>query len=335
MLKIEPMFRQRSRIRIPFFTLTIAFFAVMMIANFFAVIMTAKGSVHSLPKTSPSLRGATGWLNTRPLTLEGLRGKVVLVDFWTYTCINWIRTLPYVREWASKYQDQGLVVIGVHTPEFSFEKKQENVTRAMKEMNISYPVALDSQYEIWDSFRNQYWPAVYLIDAKGRIRYQKFGEEDYQETERQIQLLLKEANAQSVSDKPAVLEPHGIEAAADWQNLQSPESYMGYGRMQSFASREKILPDQPVLYSTLGQLKLNQWGLSGEWIVKQECIQLSKRQGKIRYRFHARDLHLVMGPKTNGTSVKFRVLIDGQPPGQSHGLDIDSAGNGLVTEQRM
>jgi len=286
-------------------------------------------------KREPSLSGATNWLNSQPLTLADLRGKVVLIDFWTYTCINWRRTLPYIREWASKYKGQGLVVIGVHTPEFTFEYKLDNVTRSIKEMNIGYPVALDNNYEIWHSFQNEYWPALYLVDANGQLRYHKFGEGDYHESELQIQQLLKEVSAKNVSGKTASLQPEGFETAADWDNLQSPENFLGYDRTQGFASPGKVVTDRPVLYSVPGHLKLNQWALAGEWIIGKENVRLSKRPGKIIYRFHARDVNLIVGPAVPGTFVKFRVLIDGIPPGPAHGLDVDSNGNGTVTEQRM
>jgi thiol-disulfide isomerase/thioredoxin len=303
----------------------------------FAVIFVATAQVHkgSSKKMEPSLSGATGWLNTQPLTLANLRGKVVLIDFWTYTCINWRRTLPYIREWASKYKDQGLVVIGVHTPEFPFEKRLENISRSVKEMNIGYPVAVDSNFEIWNSFQNEYWPALYLIDAKGRIRYQKFGEGDYHESELQIQQLLKEVSGKNVSNKIVALRPQGFEAAADWGNLKSAENYVGYSRTHGFASPVELDTDKQVLYFAPKQLKLNQWGLSGEWSMRKESLFLSKARGKIIYSFHARDLHLIMGSAMPGTSIKFRVLIDGNPPGSAHGLDVDSSGNGTVTEQRM
>ncbi|WP_295717963.1 thioredoxin family protein [Mucilaginibacter sp.] len=304
---------------------------------FFAAIFVATAQVHkgSAKKMEPSLGGATGWLNTQPLTLANLRGKVVLIDFWTYTCINWRRTLPYIREWASKYKDQGLVVIGVHTPEFPFEKRLENISRSIKEMNIAYPVAVDSNFEIWNSFQNEYWPALYLIDAKGRIRYQKFGEGDYHESELQIQHLLKEVSGKTVSNKIVALQPQRFEAAADWRNLESAENYVGYNRTHGFASPVELDTDKQVLYFAPKQLKLNQWGLSGEWSMKKESLFLHKARGKIIYSFHARDLHLIMGPAMPGTAIKFRVLIDGNPPGSAHGLDVDSSGNGTVTEQRM
>src|SRR5262245_58043145 len=219
-------------------------------------------TIFGVKKDTPSFSGATGWLNTQPLKLENLRGKVVLIDFWTFTCINWRRTLPYVRAWEAKYKDQGLVVIGVHTPEFSFEYKSDNVTTSIKQMNIGYPVALDNKYEIWRSFNNNYWPALYLIDAKGTIRYQKFGEGDYAETEMQIQELLKDVSKNS--PKQVEIHPDGFEIAADWEHLQSPENFLGLERTEGFASPEGIVADTRKLYSFPGQLKLNQWALSGE-----------------------------------------------------------------------
>lgn len=302
-----------------------------------AVVFGVTGQIQGAfaQRSKASVSGATGWLNTQPLSLADLRGKVVLIDFWTYTCINWRRTLPYTLGWAAKYKDQGLVVIGVHTPEFSFERKTENISSALKEMGIDYPVAIDNNYDIWGSFRNQYWPARYLIDAKGRIRYQKFGEGDYQESEVMIRQLLKEASAKDVPAGVLELQPQGVEAAADWQNLRSAENYVGYNRTQGFASPGGIVPDRQVLYAAPGRLKLNEWGLSGGWTAGEERISLNRTPGKIIYRFHARDLNLVMGPATPGTTVRFRILIDGNPPGAAHGVDVDSNGNGTVTGQRM
>ncbi len=300
-----------------------------------AVIFGTNGNGTFTQKAKPSLSGATGWLNSQPLDLAKLRGKVVLIDFWTFTCINWRRTLPYINEWAAKYKDQGLVVIGVHTPEFSFEQKSENVNRSITEMKIDYPVAMDNQYHIWQSFNNHYWPAVYLIDRNGKVRFQKFGEGDYTEVERQIQHLLQEASATNVPDKLSDIQPQGFEAAADWDHLRSPENFLGYNRTEGFVSPERVAVNKPSLYSLPRQLNLNQWALSGEWIMGQEGVRLNKSGGKVVYRFHARDLHLIMGLETPGKSAKFRVLIDGNPPGDSHGLDIDSNGNGMVSEQRM
>jgi thiol-disulfide isomerase/thioredoxin len=307
--------------------------SIIISAAIFGTRGTGQGG--RTPKTGPSFNGATGWLNSQPLTLEGLHGKVVLIDFWTYTCINWRRTMPYIREWASKYKDQGLVVIGVHTPEFTFEYKPENVSRSVHEINIEYPIALDNNYAVWNSFENNYWPALYLIDAKGRLRYEKFGEGDYQKSELMIQQLLKETPAKNVAENMVVVHPEGFEVAADWENLKSPENFIGYTRMEGFASPGGVVADKQSLYVQPKQLKLNQWSLSGEWIMGKENVRLNKAGGKIIYRFHARDLHLIMGPAKSGTAVKFRVLIDGHPPGSAHGLDTDPDGNGTLTEQRM
>jgi thiol-disulfide isomerase/thioredoxin len=283
----------------------------------------------------PSLDGATGWLNTPPLTPDGLRGKVVLVEFWTYTCINWLRTLPYVRAWAEKYKDQGLVVIGVHTPEFPFEKDAGNVRRAAKELKVDYPIALDSDYAIWGAFSNEYWPALYFADAQGHIRHHHFGEGEYQQSEMIIRQLLAEAGVRGGSHELVSVDAHGVEAAADWGNLQSPENYVGYDRTENFASPGGEAPEKRRVYAAPERLKLNQWALSGDWTVEKQAIVLNKANGRIAYRFHARDLHLVMGPAVQGASVRFRVLIDGHAPGAAHGVDVDDQGNGTVTEPRL
>ena len=283
----------------------------------------------------PSFGGASGWLNSQPLTKDGLRGKVVLVDFWTYTCINWLRTLPYVRAWAGKYKEQGLVVIGVHTPEFRFEKDLDNVRRAVKDRKIDFPVAIDNDYGIWRAFDNHYWPALYLIDAQGRIRHHQFGEGGYERTERIIQQLLGEAGSSGIGDHLAAVEARGVEAEADWPDLKSPENYLGHERTENFVSPGGAALDKRRVYAAPARLKLNDWALSGDWTVKKDAIVLNKANGRIAYRFHARDLHLVMGPAVRGASVRFRVLIDGQPPGAAHGIDVDDQGNGTVTEQRM
>jgi thiol-disulfide isomerase/thioredoxin len=266
--------------------------------------------------------GATAWLNSPPLGAAELRGKVVLVDFWTYTCINWLRTLPYVRAWADKYRDQGLVVIGAHTPEFEFEKDIDNVRRAVKEMQVTYPVAVDSEQAIWRAFSNYAWPAVYLIDAQGRVRYRHLGEEEYERTERMIQQLLAE-NGKAVGDGLVSVEGRGAEAAPDWASLKSPETYLGSERTGNRVN------------APAARLRLNQWTASGDWMARKDAIALNKPNGRIAYRFHARDLHLVMGPAERGRPVRFRVLIDGKPPGAAHGVDIDAQGNGTVSEQRL
>ena len=283
----------------------------------------------------PSLDGATGWLNSPALTAADLRGKVVLIDVWTYTCINWLRTLPYVRAWAEKYKNQGLVVIGVHSPEFEFEKNVDNVRRAAKDMNVNYPIAIDSNFAIWRALKNQYWPALYIVDAQGRIRHHHFGEGEYERSEKIIQQLLSEAGAGGIDGKLVSVDARGAEAAADWSSLRSPENYVGYGRTENFASPGGAVLDKPRVYAAPARLGLNSWALSGDWTLKKQLTLLNKPNGRIAYRFHARDLHLVMGPAARGTSVRFRVLMDGQPPRADHGTDVDEQGNGTVTEQRL
>jgi thiol-disulfide isomerase/thioredoxin len=283
----------------------------------------------------PSLDSATEWLNSPPLTTAGLRGKVVVVDFWTYTCINWLRTLPYVRAWAEKYKDQGLVVIGVHSPEFVFEQSLENVRRAAKAMKVDYPIAVDSQHAVWNAFSNQYWPALYFIDAKGRIRHHQFGEGEYEQSEVVIQQLLAEAGLGGIGRDLVSVEGRGAEAPADWGSLNSPENYVGYDRTQNFSSPGGAKLGKRRTYAVPSPLKLNQWALSGDWTVEKQATVLHTANGRIVYRFHARDLHLVMGPAAPGTPVRFRVLIDGQPPAAAHGSDVDDQGNGTVTEQRL
>ena len=283
----------------------------------------------------PSLDGATTWLNSQPLTATGLRGKVVLIDFWTYTCINWLRTLPYLRAWAEKYRDHGVVVIGVHTPEFSFEHDLENVRRATQAMRIAYPIAIDNDYAIWSAFNNHYWPALYIVDAQGRIRHHQFGEGAYEQSEMILQQLLAEAGSGGIEHELVSVDAQGAEAAADWSDLRSPENYLGDARTENFASPGGIVLDQSRVYAAPARFSLNHWALVGDWTVKREATVLNKANGRIVYRFHARDLHLVMGPAARGTSVRFRVLIDGQKPGAAHGSDVDDQGNGTVTEQRL
>jgi thiol-disulfide isomerase/thioredoxin len=272
----------------------------------------------SLPQEGrlPGFDGATGWLNSEPLTTEDLRGKVVLVDFWTYTCINWLRTLAYVRAWSEKYAG-GLVVVGVHTPEFPFERDVDNVRWAAREMNVAYPIALDPAYAVWEAFANNYWPAVYIADAEGRIRHHHYGEGGYDECERVVQQLLGETG------DFVTVSPTGFEVQADWENLESPETYLGSQQ------RERRTD------SASDSLRLNQWSLSGDWTVASRASILGAGDGTIAYRFHARDVHLVMGPRTRGASVPFRVLLDGQPPGDAHGLDVGEDGRGTVAHQRL
>jgi thiol-disulfide isomerase/thioredoxin len=283
----------------------------------------------------PSLGGATEWLNSQPLSAASLRGKIVLVQFCTYTCINWLRTLPYVRAWAERYEGQGLAVVGVHTPEFPFEKDVDNVRRALKEMRVVYPVAVDNDYAIWRAFENRYWPALYFVDAQGRIRHHHFGEGEYEQSETAIQQLLAEAGAGRLNREPVSVDARGVEAAADWGSLKSPENYVGYVRTENFASPGGAQLDKRRVYATPARLTLNQWALSGDWTVGKQAAALNEAGGRIAYRFHARDLHLVMGPTARGTSVRIRVLIGGRPPGAAHGVDVDEQGIGTVTEQRL
>ena len=283
----------------------------------------------------PSLAGATQWLNSPPLTPAALRGKVVLVDFWTYTCINWLRTLPYLRAWADKYKDQGLVVLGVHTPEFDVEHDLDNVRRAAKDLRVDYPVAVDNDYAIWSAFDNHYWPALYLVDAQGRIRHHRFGEGGYEEAEMILQQLLAEAGSWGIGQDLVSVNATGVEAAADWASLRSPENYLGYQRTQNFASANGAVLDTPHVYALPTRLRLNHWALSGDWTVKPQAAVLNQADGRIAYRFHARDLHLVMGPAAPESPIRFRVRIDGQPPGAAHGTDLDDQGNGTVTEPRL
>ncbi|BCP52265.1 cytochrome C biogenesis protein DipZ [Kaistia sp. 32K] len=304
--------------------------AMMLSAN-------AEASGPSLPIEGefPSLDGAVTWLNSPPLTAEGLRGKVVLVDFWTYSCINCLRSIPYVRAWAEKYKDQGLVVIGVHAPEFAFEKNVDNVRKATRDLQVTYPVAVDNDYAIWRAFQNQYWPAHYFIDAKGRIRHHHFGEGEYDESERVIQQLLAEAGHAGVSKTLVDVKADGAEAAADMNNVASPETYVGFERAANFASDGGMLPDEARAYAIGRPLRLNDWGLVGTWSVGGERATLNQAGGGIKYRFHARDLHLVLGPSADGKPVRYRVRIDGKAPGADHGVDVDNEGNGTVTGQRL
>jgi thiol-disulfide isomerase/thioredoxin len=314
--------------------------AMTMAAAQFGMIGCAKAqstAAVQLPTEGvfPSLGSANAWLNSQPLAAAGLRGKVVLIDFWTYTCINWLRTLPYVRAWAEKYKTQGLVVIGVHTPEFAFEKNLDNVRRAAKDMGVDYPIAIDSDYAIWRAFKNEYWPALYFIDAKGQIRHHHFGEGEYERSEMIVQQLLSEAGIGGIGHGLVSVDARGAEAAADWGSLKSPENYVGYARTENFASPGGAVSEKRHVYAAPAQLALNHWALSGDWTVEKQLTVLNKANGRIAYRFHARDLHLVMGPAARGASVRFRVLIDGRPPGAAHGIDVDGQGNGTVAEQRL
>jgi thiol-disulfide isomerase/thioredoxin len=269
-----------------------------------------------------SLSYATEWINSPPLTAERLRGKVVLVQFWTYSCVNWIRTLPYVRAWDQKYRSHGLVVIGVHAPEFEFERQLANARWGAEHFGVEYPVAVDNDFAIWRAFENRYWPALYLIDGEGRVRYRHFGEGEYEQSERAIQELLAEAGARGVSRELVSAVGRGAEAPADWANLRSPETYLGSER-----SENRVSPD--------ARPRLNEWALRGDWTVQRQAAVLNEAHGRIAYRFRARDLNLVIGPGAGGGPARFRVLIDGQEPGSAHGVDVDEQGNGTVDEPRM
>ncbi|WP_186096538.1 cytochrome c biogenesis protein DipZ [Burkholderia gladioli] len=287
---------------------------------------------------APSLAGATEWLNSPPLTNASLRGKVVLVDFWTYSCINCLRTLPYVKAWARKYRNDGLVVIGVHAPEFAFERDIGNVKKATHDLGVTYPVAIDNGYSIWRAFNNEYWPAHYFIDAQGRVRYHHFGEGDYVQSERAIQQLLVEAGHPDAAQVPLGIDgpaASGAQAAADNADMRSPETYVGYARAENFSSPGGQLHDREHDYAAPAQPGLDDWGLAGAWSVAEQQATLAKPGGRIVYRFHARDLHLVLGPGKNGAPVRFRVTIDGTAPGASHGADVNADGVGTVTGQRL
>jgi cytochrome c biogenesis protein CcdA/thiol-disulfide isomerase/thioredoxin len=282
----------------------------------------------------PSLAGAQEWLNSPPLSLEALKGKVVLVDFWTYSCINCLRSIPYVRAWAEKYRDHGLVVIGVHAPEFAFERNVANVKNAIATLKIGYPVAIDNEYKIWRSFENEYWPAHYFIDGNGKVRHHHFGEGEYDESEQIIQKMLKDAGNKNVPIGIVSVNASGAEAASDAGDVKSPETYVGYDRSNHFVSPGGAVADKDHTYAA-GEPQLNEWSLTGNWTVGPERAQLDEKDGSIVYRFHARDLHLVLGPSAEGSQIRFRVTIDGKAPGDAHGMDTDAEGNGVVTTQRL
>jgi thiol-disulfide isomerase/thioredoxin len=283
----------------------------------------------------PSFEGATGWLNSEPLTPEGLVGRVVLVDFWTYTCINWLRTAPYVRAWDAKYRDQGLTVIGAHTPEFGFERNVDNVIARSRGFGVDYPIAVDSDYGVWEAFANHFWPAVYIADAEGRIRYHHFGEGEYAMTEMVVQQMLLEAGADGVDPDLVTVDPQGFEVAADWRTLRTPETYLAYGRSAGFASPTPARFNEPSTYPEPPRLSLNEWTLSGVWTLAQHAAVTSGPGARIAFQFQARDVNLVMGPAARGTSVPFRVLLDGAAPGDARGFDVDDQGNGTLADQRL
>jgi len=300
-----------------------------------AMMMSAGGNSAGVPGMLPDLSGASAWINSPPLTAESLRGKVVVVDFWTYSCINCLRTLPYVNAWYGKYKDSGLVVLGVHTPEFPFEKDETNVRKAVRDLGIDYPVAMDNDYRVWRAFNNEYWPAHYFIDAAGRVRYHHFGEGDYEESEAWIRSLLEERNHQPPPNRATQIAASGAEAAPDLQAVQSPETYIGYIRATNFASPGGFNEDDARFYRAPARLKLNEWALTGRWKDEGQIATLLSATGGIVYRFHARDLHLVLGQANDGKPVRFRVTLDGKPPGTDHGEDCDANGYGTVTESRL
>jgi thiol-disulfide isomerase/thioredoxin len=281
----------------------------------------------------PGFGGAAGWLNSPPLSPAGLRGKVVLTDFWTYTCINWLRTLAHVRAWSERYGDHGLVVVGVHTPEFPFERDEDNVRTAVAAMDVTYPVALDPDYAVWQAFGNHYWPAVYIADADGRIRYHRFGEEGYEETERVIQRLLRATGREGIGDDLVSIVPEGVEAQADWSNLQSPETYLGFEQGSNLVAPEAEVGAAST-FSVPDALPLNGWALGGPWTIEERAAVLDRPDGRIAFRFHARDVNLVMRSR-NGSAVPFQVLVDGETPGGAHGLDVDASGTGTLVEPRL
>jgi hypothetical protein len=283
----------------------------------------------------PSLDGATAWLNSEPLTPEGLRGQVVLVEFCTFSCVNWLRTLPYVQGWADRYHDHGLVVIGAHSPEFGFEHDVAKVRAALDSMGVDFPIAVDSDFGVWRAFDNAYWPALYFADTEGAIRHHRFGEEDYERSENVIKQLLTDAGRDGLPEGLVSVEPRGVELAADWGTLRSPETYVGYDRTSGFASPGGLARDQSHSYEAPDALDLNQWSLAGDWTVGDQPAELNEPGGRIAHRFHSRDVNLVMGAQGGSGTVGFAVRIDGKPPGDAAGVDVDEEGSGTVAEERL
>jgi thiol-disulfide isomerase/thioredoxin len=315
---------------------------VMVIVGVIAIVISQsnKPVVHAanttLPDSGPmpELSGAVAWLNSAPLSRDSLRGKVVLVNFWTYSCINSLRELPYIKSWAAKYKDTGLVVIGVHAPEFGFEKERQNVENALRELKITFPVPVDSNHRIWQAFNNEYWPADYFIDGKGRIRYHHFGEGEYEKSERVIQDLLRENGFTGFDASMVRVTADGAEAPPS-RDVRSPETYIGYARAENFASPERVAKDSSRNYSLAPKPSPNHWGLGGSWNVGGESAVLQQASGKINFRFHSRDLHMVLGPSSNGKPVRFKVTLDGSAPRNDHGVDSNSDGAGEIRQPRM
>ena len=297
--------------------------------------LTGESSALPVEGRLPGFQGATGWLNSEPLTPEALRGRVVLVDFWTYTCINWLRTLPYVRAWDAKYRGHGLTVVGVHTPEFGFEHDRDNVVPRAGELDVTFPIALDNDYAVWRAFANNYWPAVYVADAEGRIRFHHYGEGEYAMTEMVVQQLLRDGGATGFDPGLVSVDPHGFEVAADWRTLRSPETYLAFGRSSGFASPDDPSFDEPHAYPPAPRLRLNEWAPTGTWTLAAHAAVLSDAPGRIAFGFQARDVNLVMGPASNGSTIPFRVSLDHSPPGDSRGFDVDADGNGTLADQRL
>ena len=283
----------------------------------------------------PGFEGATGWLNSEPLTPQGLRGRVVAVQFLTYTCVNWLRTLPYARAWAAKYAEHGLTLVGVHTPEFGFERNVDNIITAVRDLDVPFPIAIDSDYGVWRAFSNHYWPALYVADEQGRIRYHHYGEGEYEMTEMIIQQLLTGAGARGFDPAFVSVEPRGTEVAANWANLGSPETYLGALQTSGFASPDGGYVGKSHAYGPAGDLRLNEWAPTGTWTIAQHASVLDEPNGRIAFRFRARDVNLVMGPATRGTTIPYRVYLEGRAPGDDHGTDVDNDGRGTLTEQRL
>jgi hypothetical protein len=283
----------------------------------------------------PGFEGATGWLNSEPLTPRGLRGRVVAVQFLTYTCVNWLRTLPYARAWAAKYADHGLTLVGVHTPEFGFERNVDNIVTNLRDLDVPYPIAIDSDYGVWRAFANHYWPALYVADEQGRIRYHHYGEGEYAMSEMVIQQLLASAGASGFDPAFVSVDPHGTEVAADWSNVGSPETYLGAAQASGYASPDGAYVGKSHAYGPADGLRLNEWAPIGTWTIARHASVLDEPNGRVAFRFRARDVNLVMGPRSPGLAISYRVFIDGRPPADDHGTDVDADGRGTLDQQRL